>query len=118
MGHLSIHVLDTANGVPAAGVAVSLYRLGSDGARVLVRHTRTNGDGRTDAPLLSGEDWAPGTHELEFGVGAYFAGTALAVPEPPFLDVVPVRFTMTGTDSRYHVALLVSPWSYSSYRGS
>lgn len=118
MGHLSIHVLDTANGVPAAGVAVSLYRLTAGGDRVLVRETRTNGDGRTDEPLLSGERWAPGTHELEFGVGAYFSGTGMAVPQPPFLDIVPVRFTMTGVDGRYHVALLVSPWSYSSYRGS
>jgi len=118
MRQLSIHVLDIAHGRPAAGVAVTLYRLAGDGARVLVRETRTNADGRTDEPLLSGESWAPGTHELVFGVGAYFSGTGTPLAEPPFLDLVPVRFTMAGPDRRYHVALLVSPWSYSTYRGS
>lgn len=126
MGQLSIHVLDITGGRPAHGVAVALCRLAGDGGRVPVTEVRTNADGRTDAALLSGAAWVPGTYELVFDIGAYFAdiaakesgGAGTTAPEPPFLDLVPVRFTMTGTDARYHVALLVSPWSYSTYRGS
>ena len=116
MGQLSIHVLDTVSGRPAAGVAVALYRLASDGGRTLVRETRTNAAGRTEEPLLAADVWAAGTYELVFDVGGYFSGTGTPASEPPFLDLVPVRFTMT--EGRYHVPLLVSPFSYSTYRGS
>ena len=106
-GRLTTHVLDTANGRPAAGIPVELARL--DGERREVLHsTTTNQDGRTDAPLL--EALQPGTYEIVFAVGGHFA--------EGFLDRVPVRFTIADADAHYHVPLLVSPWSYSTYRGS
>jgi 5-hydroxyisourate hydrolase len=116
MGRLSTHVLDTANGRPAAGVPVALFTLDGERRRLVVT-TTTNADGRTDGPLLAGDDFRPGTFELVFQVGAYFraAGTAAT---PPFLDTVPVRVTLAEPDGHYHVPLLVSPWSYSTYRGS
>ena len=117
MGRLSTHVLDTARGRPAAGVAISLYRIASDGGRTLLTESVTNHDGRTDAPLLSGEDFSSGVYELTFAVAAYFASDAL-VPSVPFLDVVPLRFGIADPNVGYHVPLLVSPWSYSTYRGS
>lgn len=117
MGHLSTHVLDTAAGRPAAGVAIELRRLGSDGSGERVASAVTNEDGRTNGPLLEGSALEAGTYELLFHVGAYFAQTG-AGPERPFLDVVPVRFTVTDPDARYHVPLVVTPWSYSTYRGS
>lgn len=116
MGRLSTHVLDTAHGRPAAGVEVTLHRL-DGGARTLVTTARTNADGRTDAPLLAGETFRAGAYELTFAVGAYFRGLGAALADPPFLDEVPVRVTLTE-DGHYHVPLLVSPWSYSTYRGS
>lgn len=115
MGRLSTHVLDTARGRPAAGVPVTLHRLGPDGARTPVLAVRTNADGRTDAPLLAGTAFVPGTYELTFAVGAYFEDLA---PGAPFLDTVPLRVTLAEADGHYHVPLLVSPWSYSTYRGS
>lgn len=114
MGHLSTHVLDTAAGRPAAGVAIELRRLRPDGTGERLAATVTNGDGRTDAPLLEGSALEVGTYELLFGVGAYFAGAE----EPRFLDVVPVRFGISDPNGRYHVPLLITPWSYSTYRGS
>lgn len=121
MGHLSTHVLDTAAGKPAAGVTVELRRLAGDGsgdgAGETVASATTNGDGRTDAPLLAGDALTPGTYELVFAVGAYFAGTG-AGAERPFLDRVPVRFCVSDPDAKYHVPLLITPWSYSTYRGS
>lgn len=117
MGHLSTHVLDTAAGRPAAGVAIELRRLGADGSSEPVASTITNADGRTDGPLLEGTSLQAGTYELLFHVGAYFARTG-AGPEQPFLDVVPVRFGVTDPAARYHVPLVVTPWSYSTYRGS
>lgn len=117
-GRLSTHVLDTAHGRPAAGVAVELWRLGPDDARTLVAAARTNADGRTDQPLLSGDALVAGTYELVFAAGDYFAGLGLDVPEPRFLDRVPVRFGVADPTANYHVPLLLSPWAYSTYRGS
>ena len=117
MGHLSTHVLDTVGGRPGAGVAVTLDRIKADGSRERLVETVTNGDGRTDAPLLSGT-LVPGTYELTFAIGAYFRGLGTALPEPAFLDLVPVRFGIAEPEGRYHVPLLASPWSYSTYRGS
>ena len=106
-GRLTTHVLDTARGRPAAGIPVELARLDGD-RRDVVATTSTNADGRTDAPLL--EDLRAGTYELVFDVGEHF--------EEGFLGRVPVRFTIADADAHYHVPLLVSPWSYSTYRGS
>ena len=117
MGHLSTHVLDTVNGRPGAGIAVTLDRLGADGSRERLAETVTNSDGRTDAPLLTGT-LVPGSYELTFAIGAYFRGLGTAVAEPAFLDLVPVRFGIAEPEGRYHVPLLASPWSYSTYRGS
>ena len=117
MGHLSTHVLDLAAGRPAAGVAVELRRLAPDGTGLSLARAVTNADGRTDGPLLAGPDLRAGTYELLFGVGAYFAGTGPGT-RPAFLDVVPVRFGVDDPDGRYHVPLLITPWSYSTYRGS
>lgn len=117
MGHLSTHVLDTASGRPAAGVPVALKRLAPDGTAELVASAVTNVDGRTDRPLVEGTALAVGIYELTFQVGAYFAGAGVT-GEPPFLDVVPVRFGVSDPDGRYHVPLLVAPGSYTTYRGS
>ncbi len=115
MGRLSTHVLDTARGRPAAGVPVALRRIGADGSHTLLAEAVTDADGRTGAPLLAGDALAPGSYELTFAVGAYFEDLA---PGAPFLDRVPLRFTVSEPDGHYHVPLLVSPWSYSTYRGS
>ena len=117
MGRLSTHVLDTANGRPARGVAIELFAVGGEGRRSVLR-TVTNADGRTDAPLMTGDAFRAGTYELVFDVGAYFKGLGAATADPPFLDLVPIRFTVAEPDGHYHVPLLVSPWSYSTYRGS
>jgi 5-hydroxyisourate hydrolase len=117
MARLSTHVLDTAAGLPAAGVRIELYAL--EGAtRRLVKETRTNADGRTDEPVLSGVAYGPGTYELVFHAGDYFRGRGMTLPEPAFVDVVPIRFGMHELDGHYHVPLLVSPYSFSTYRGS
>jgi 5-hydroxyisourate hydrolase len=118
MGRLTTHVLDTANGCPAQGVAIELSRVGVDGARTRLASITTNSDGRTDAPLLTGRDFAVGTYELVFNAGEYFRRKGTPTAAPPFLTLVPVRFTMADVDGHYHVPLLVSPWSYSTYRGS
>lgn len=117
MGHLSTHVLDTVNGRPGAGIAVTLDRLGADGSRERLAEAVTNADGRTDAALLSGT-LMPGAYELTFAIGAYFRDLGSAIPEPAFLDLVPIRFGIAEPEGRYHVPLLASPWSYSTYRGS
>jgi 5-hydroxyisourate hydrolase len=114
MGRLSTHVLDTTRGRPAAGVKVELY---GDGGALLAERI-TNPDGRTDAPLLAGDAFRPASYELRFHVAAYFRAAGVSLPEPPFLDVVPIRFALAEPDGHYHVPLLVSPWSYSTYRGS
>lgn len=118
MGRLSTHVLDTAHGRPAAGMRVELYRIHPDGAAERLVETVTNIDGRTDAPLLQGAALAAGHYELRFHVADYFAGSGAELPLPPFLDVVPVRFGIADPAGHYHVPLLVSPWAYSTYRGS
>ncbi|WP_025745853.1 hydroxyisourate hydrolase [Kallotenue papyrolyticum] len=118
-GRLTTHVLDTAQGRPAAGVTIEVWRCGASAAeRVLLATLRTNADGRTDAPLLEGEQLRAGAYELVFLVGAYFATQPVECSDPPFLDRVPVRFAIADADAHYHVPLLVSPWSYTTYRGS
>jgi 5-hydroxyisourate hydrolase len=117
MARLSTHVLDTSRGAPAAGVEVELHFLG-DGDGCLVNTAVTNGDGRTDAPLLSGGDVEPGPYELRFHTGAYFRRIGVPLTNPPFLDVIVVRFGISDPDGNYHVPLLVSPYGYSTYRGS
>ena len=115
MGRLTTHVLDTASGRPAAGLAVDLYRL--DGGEAKLKSARTNADGRVDGPLLEGEAFVPGVYELRFHAGDYLRGTT-TLPEPPFLDVIPIRFGIAASDQHYHVPLLLSPYGYSTYRGS
>jgi len=117
MARLSTHVLDTMNGKPAAGVKIALYRLDGE-TRSLVKEVVTNADGRTDSPLLTGEEYKTGQYELVFRIGDYFRGLGATLPQPAFLDVVPLRFGMAEADGHYHVPLLASPWSYSTYRGS
>jgi 2-oxo-4-hydroxy-4-carboxy-5-ureidoimidazoline decarboxylase len=116
-GHLSTHVLDTHGGHPAAGVSIELCEIGAGGTRTLKR-AATNADGRTDQPLMSGMPIPIATYELRFAVGAYFAKQQVKLSAPPFLDVVPVRFAVAEPEGKYHVPLLVTPWSYSTYRGS
>lgn len=117
-GRLTTHVLDTAHGRPAAQVQIELWQLGvNDNSRRLLVTTRTNADGRTDAPLLADAALIAGVYELVFAVGAYFAAQG-ASATLPFLDHVPVRFGISDPTAHYHVPLLVSPWSYSTYRGS
>lgn len=115
-GLLTTHVLDTASGKPAANVPVALYAVAGRDRRLL-KATETNADGRTDEPLLSNGELSIGHYEVVFDVGGYFAGE-MDIADPPFLDLVPVRFGIADPDSHYHVPLLVSPWSYSTYRGS
>lgn len=117
MARLSTHVLDTMHGKPAAGVKLELYVLNGE-TRRLVKAETTNADGRTDAPLLSGADYKPGQYELVFHIGEYFRRLGVALAAPNFLDTVPLRFGMAEADGHYHVPLLASPWSYSTYRGS
>jgi len=117
MGKLTTHVLDTAHGCPAAGVQLALYRIEGE-SRVLLRTAQTNADGRCDAPILQGDDFAAGVFELQFQAGAYFAVRGVNLPEPRFVDVVSLRFGIADASAHYHVPLLVSPFSYSTYRGS
>ena len=117
MGRLSTHILDTAHGRPAAGVGIDLYHL-EGRSRQHLASFETNADGRTDAPLRAGEDLVAGIYELVFHVGDYFAALDLDLPEPGFLDRVPVRFGIARPNENYHVPLLVSPYGYSTYRGS
>jgi 5-hydroxyisourate hydrolase len=118
MGHLSTHVLDTAHGCPAAGMRVTLQRV--DGAQpVTVKSVVLNHDGRTDGgPLLGAAEMAVGRWRLLFEVAAYFRARGVALPEPAFLDTVPLDFGIADAAGHYHVPLLASPWSYSTYRGS
>lgn len=116
MGKLTTHVLDTANGVPGHDIAVRLYRLDEDRTEVL--RTKTNHDGRCDAPLLEGAALLPGKYELVFAAGDYFRARGQKLPEPLFVDEVALRFGIADPNAHYHVPLLVSPWSYSTYRGS
>ena len=115
IGKLTTHVLDTAHGCPAAGITVTLTRLESPD-RVLVS-TRLNADGRAAAPLLEGLAFEAGRYRLVFATAEYFRAKGATLAEPPFLDEIPIEFSIAA-DENYHVPLLVSPWSYSTYRGS
>jgi 5-hydroxyisourate hydrolase len=117
MGHLSTHVLDTANGCPGAGMKVSLQRLQGEQA-VTVKTLTLNHDGRADAPLLNAGEMAVGRWRLLFEVAPYFRNRGLVLPEPPFIDTVQLDFGIADAAGHYHVPLLVSPYSYSTYRGS
>lgn len=117
MGKLTTHVLDTANGCPAAGMGVRLYRFDAEGPKWL-RSLHLNVDGRADGPVLEGDTFTAGRYRLVFEVAAYFRARGDKLPEPAFLDEVPLDFGIADADSHYHVPLLASPWSYSTYRGS
>jgi 5-hydroxyisourate hydrolase len=119
MGRLTTHVLDTASGRPAAGVRFRVFALGdNDTDRRLLRESATNADGRCDAPLIEGDEFVAGRHEIVFGAGAYFTSLGTALPQPAFVGDVVLRFGIADASQHYHVPLLVSPWSWSTYRGS
>lgn len=118
-GKLTTHVLDTARGCPAANMPIALHSIDpKSGAKTLLKTVTTNADGRTANPLLSESEIKPGVYELVFSAGEYFAQYAETLPEPPFLNSVPIQFGIADVTAHYHVPLLVSPWSYSTYRGS
>jgi 5-hydroxyisourate hydrolase len=117
MGHLSTHVLDTAHGCPAAGMQLSLQRLEA-GEPVTLKTLTLNADGRADGPLLDAAAMAVGRYRLLFEVAPYFRARGVVLPEPPFIDVVQLDFGIADAAGHYHVPLLVSPYSYSTYRGS
>lgn len=116
MGRLTTHVLDTAAGRPAAGIAIRLYRLSAD-SRDLIAETVTNSDGRTDKPMLEGTAFRSGTYELVFACGPYLEASGATLTSPMFLSEIPLRFGI-AEDAHYHVPLLLSPYGYSTYRGS
>jgi 5-hydroxyisourate hydrolase len=118
MTGLTTHVLDTALGKPAEGLTIDLFKLEAHGP-VRIRSVVTNADGRVDGgPMLIGESFLKGQYELLFHAGAYLKKTGQVLADPPFLDLVPIRFGIADTSAHYHVPLLISPWSYSTYRGS
>lgn len=117
MGKLSTHVLDTAQGKPGAGVGVELYRIEA-GRRVLLKSASTNRDGRCDAPLLEGDALHAGQYELVFAAGDYFAAQGVKLAEPRFIDRVTIAFGVADASQNYHVPLVLTPWSYSTYRGN
>ncbi|SHN18811.1 hydroxyisourate hydrolase [Roseibium suaedae] len=116
MGRLTTHVLDTALGRPAEGLAIELWALEGE-PRLVSRHV-TNADGRIDGPILAGDAFVCGTYELRFSAGDYLRRTGQALPDPLFLDLIPIRFGMAEQEGHYHVPLLLSPFGYSTYRGS
>jgi len=118
MGRLTTHVLDTAIGGPAAGVRIDLWSIDADNNRRLLKTVETNSDGRTDAPLLQGDSFVAGRYELVFFIGDHFRRVGMANADPPFLGEVPLRVGIADVGGHYHVPLLASPWSYSTYRGS
>ncbi|MBF6593374.1 MAG: hydroxyisourate hydrolase [Thermaceae bacterium] len=118
MARLSTHVLDLAAGKPAAGVDIELFKLNLSGGRAFVKATTTNADGRTDELLLWGERLEPGVYELVFHAAAYLKSQGYSLPDPPFLDEVVIRFGIADPQGHYHVPLLLSPFGYSTYRGS
>jgi len=117
MGRLSTHVLDTAQGRPAAGMRIDFNERHGDVFR-LVKTITTNADGRTDQPVVAPEEMRAGEFELVFHVGAYFRAAGVPLPAIPFIDQVPLRFGIADAQAHYHVPLLCTPWSYSTYRGS
>lgn len=116
-GRLSTHILDMAAGRPARDVKISLYEIGAS-ARGLLLETTTNADGRTDKPLISDAPLRIGTYELQFHIGDYFSAQRIAVADPPFLTIVPIRFSIADPEGHYLVPLIVTPWNYATYRGS
>lgn len=116
MGRLTTHVLDTASGKPAAGLKIELLTL--DGGAVHLKTIHTNADGRADGPILEGAAFRQGHYELRFHAGDYLRQSGIALPDPPFLDVIPIRFGIADAGAHYHVPLLLSPYGYSTYRGS
>ncbi|MCP4875477.1 MAG: hydroxyisourate hydrolase [Gammaproteobacteria bacterium] len=116
MGRLTTHVLDTARGLPAAGVEIALYRVNSEPQQL--KCDCTNADGRLDSPILDADEFITGVYELVFQAGEYFRGQNLEISEPLFVDEVVLRFGINDANQHYHVPLLVSPWAYSTYRGS
>ena len=117
-GFLTTHVLDTARGLPASGVMIELFQLGDGGPAVKIASATTNADGRTDTPILPHESFSTGTYELVFHVGDYLRHNNFNVEAPLFLDQIPIRFGINDATSHYHVPLLISPFGYSTYRGS
>ncbi|MBM3342492.1 MAG: hydroxyisourate hydrolase [Betaproteobacteria bacterium] len=117
MGRLTTHVLDTAQGRPAAGMTIE-FSVRAGGGWRLIRTVQTNGDGRTDEPLLAHDAMRAGEYQLVFHAGDYFRRAGVALPQPAFLDRVPLQFGIADAGADYHVPLLCSPWSYSTYRGS
>jgi len=117
MGKLTTHVLDTSTGKPAAAMRIDFAEVAAEDVRLL-RTVRTNADGRTDEPLLAPDAMRAGVYELTFHVADYFRANAVALPDPPFVDRVALRFGVADPAANYHVPLLCSPWSYSTYRGS
>jgi len=115
-GRLTTHVLDTASGRPAKGLSIELFRIEGQ-SRTRLKTVTTNDDGRCDAPLLAGADFRTGEYELVFAAGDYLRGQGISLPHPAFLDIVPIRFGMAEA-RHYHVPLLISPYGYSTYRGS
>ena len=116
-GYLTTHVLDTARGCPADGLAIALYRVSGNSHRKIAE-TVTNADGRTDAPILPAGKFKTGTYELIFFTGDYLKANGMASEETMFLDQIPIRFGMADVEAHYHVPLLLSPYGYSTYRGS
>ncbi len=117
MGRLTTHVLDTSAGRPASGIRIELLRL-DGGTRDILADVTTNDDGRCDQPLLEGDGLRTGDYEFLFHAGAYFQSVGVALPEPKFLDIVPIRFGIAEAGGNYHVPLLIAPFGYSTYRGS
>jgi 5-hydroxyisourate hydrolase len=117
MGRLTTHVLDTTTGRPAAGVVVTLFQLAQSGW-TLLKAVTTNADGRTDAPLLADDAFSPATYRLDFDIAEYFRRMQVDLSDPPFFEIAPLRITVADASLHYHVPLLCTPWSYSTYRGS
>lgn len=116
MGRLTTHVLDTAKGLPAKGLAIELWRVAGEFEKI--KTLVTNDDGRVDQPLLEGEAMSVGVYELRFMAGDYLRASSTSLSEPAFLDVIPIRFGIADANAHYHVPLLLSPFGYSTYRGS
>jgi 5-hydroxyisourate hydrolase len=116
MGRLTTHVLDTARGTPADGLTIELWT--TDASPRLIKSVTTNKDGRSDAPILADADFIPATYELRFAAGSYLKRAGHKLTDPPFLDMIPIRFTIADASQHYHVPLLLSPFGYSTYRGS
>jgi 5-hydroxyisourate hydrolase len=117
MGRITTHVLDTAQGQPAAGVQITLYRRSGEELPVVASFL-TDADGRVPVPVLDGEAFTPGTYELVFAMGDYFAAQDIETPDPPFFDEAVVRFIISDATKHYHIPLLATPWSWTTYRGS